>query len=58
MVRYCTQEPFPVQISKNLKVEFEVEENIQTIVNMLKDVSNMHLWYDKIKIAKTLKGDQ
>lgn len=40
---------------KEFKVEFEVEENIQTIVNMLKDVSNMHLWYDKIKIAKTLK---
>lgn len=40
---------------KQFKLETTIKEDIKTMYRLMRDVENMHLWYDKVKSVKLLK---
>lgn len=40
---------------KQFKIQTKINENIEATFRLLRDVENMHLWYDKVKSVKLLK---
>jgi len=40
---------------KQFKIQTELNEDLQSVYNIFKDVEHMHLWYDKVKRVSLLK---